>query len=359
AIKGSTDSITIQDWYHTAAAKIEQIRFADGMVWDIAAVQAMAIVTGTDGNDVLYGTSGNDTFDGGSGNDILYGNNSYSGSGDDTYLFGAGAGQDTIYDYDTAAGNNDTIKITGKLPSEVTLSRSISGASVGKDLLITLNGTTDRLTVANHFANNSYSIEKIQFDDGTVWSTGDFEKAVILPTAAGAFYASVGNDMIDLRNAVASSVFGPSGGRNTGNDTYLFGVGAGQDTIYDNDSTAGNSDLIKITGRLSSEVTLSRSIVGASVGNDLLITLNGTTDRLTVTNHFANNGSNIEKIQFDDGQVWSTGDLEKAVILPTAAGAFYASSGNDVVDLRNAVTSSVYGPSGANNTGNDTYLFGV
>ena len=310
AINGTSDRITIQDWYVSAATKIEQATFANGVTWSVDDIQAVAIVGGTDGADMVYGTSGNDVIDGGTGNDMLYGYSSYSGLGDDTYLFGVGSGSDSVIDYDTTAGNLDTIKVIGKQPSEVTVSRGISGVSVTNDLVITINGTTDKLTVTNYFSGNDYKVEKVQFDDGTVWGAAECDALPLIPTGT-MLYALSGNDLIDLRNGANTSVFGPGGGySNTGNDTYLFGAGAGQDVIYDYDTTAGNLDTIKVIGKQPSEVTVSRGISGVSVTNDLVITINGTTDKLTVTNYFSGNDYKVEKVQFDNGTVWGAFQLD-------------------------------------------------
>ncbi|NYY80134.1 hypothetical protein DMH27_02050 [Raoultella planticola] len=88
---------------------MEQIAFADGTVWDVAAVKAMLLagteavqslqayreerdprrggndmLTGDNGNDALYGEAGDDTLDGSFGNDLLSG-----GTGNDTLKGGA------------------------------------------------------------------------------------------------------------------------------------------------------------------------------------------------------------------------------------------------------------------------------
>ncbi|MEO5351261.1 MAG: hypothetical protein H7836_16705, partial [Magnetococcus sp. YQC-3] len=360
-INGTTDKLTVANYYYSGNSyRIEKVEFDNGTVWGTAEIDAAAQVllpTGT----ALYATSGNDVVD--LRNSVATVVRGPSGSsnnpGNDAYLFGEGAGQDVIDDYDTTTGNIDTIQIIGKLPSEVSLGRSVNGSNMTNDLVITINGTQDRLTVTNQFSGSSYMIEKIVFDNGQVWSTAEFNAAPMLPTTAGNLYATPGNDIVDLRNAVATGVAGSGGNNNPGNDTYLFGVGAGQDSIYDNDITAGNIDTIQIIGKLPSEVSLGRSVSGSNMTNDLVITINGTQDRLTVTNQFSGSSYMIEKIVFDNGQVWSTAEFNAAPMLPTAAGNLYATSGNDIVDLRNAVASDVSGSGGNSNPGNDTYLFGV
>jgi len=58
---------------------------------------------------------------------------------------------------------------------------------------------------------------------------------------------------------------------------YLFGIGSGQDTITENDATAGNADTIRLkAGVLPSDVKLSRD------NNALILSINGTTDNLTI-----------------------------------------------------------------------------
>ncbi|MBF0342354.1 MAG: hypothetical protein HQL95_15520, partial [Magnetococcales bacterium] len=357
-LNGTTDKLTVANYFSSNACKVEKVVFDNGTVWTTADLDAAQ--TPLPSGALWYGTGGNDIIDlRNAASTTVYGPNGGYNTGNDTYLFGIGAGQDTIYDNDTTSGNIDTIRIIGKLPSEVTLGRSVSSSSMTGDLVIMLNGTTDKLTVLNYFSLNTSKIEKIEFDNGTVWGATEFNTATLVPSTAGAVYATSGNDIIDLRNAASTSVSGPNGGNNTGNDIYLFGIGAGQDTIYDNDTTSGNIDTIRIIGKLPSEVTLGRSVSIGSMTGDLVIMLNGTTDKLTVLNYFSLNTSKIEKIEFDNGTVWGATEFNTATLVPSTAGAVYATSGNDIIDLRNAASTSVSGPNGGNNTGNDIYLFGI
>ncbi len=90
------DVITLDDqfWSATENWGIEEIRFADGTLWDRAKINDLTSVTrGTSGNDTLSGTNGNDTFDAGKGDDRIN-----SGAGSDTYLYRKGDGSDVIDD---------------------------------------------------------------------------------------------------------------------------------------------------------------------------------------------------------------------------------------------------------------------
>ncbi len=119
-------------------------------------------LTGNSAANSLYGGTGNDQLDGGAGDDYLEG-----GEGDDRYFFGMGSGHDTVNNYDITVGKTDIVYLQAIAPSGIQLSRS------GDDLLLSLTGTTDTLTIHNYLLNegvNAYTVEQIQFgSDGTLW----------------------------------------------------------------------------------------------------------------------------------------------------------------------------------------------
>ncbi|WP_020484135.1 beta strand repeat-containing protein [Methylomonas sp. MK1] len=124
------------------------------------------ILRGGDGNDVLIGGAGNDSLTGGGANDVLMG-----GAGSDTYYFDRGFGQDTINSYDLTVGKIDAVEFSsGILPSEVGVSR------IDNDLILSLAGTSDTLTIQHYFDNDGvtpFSIEQIRFKNyptNTVWN---------------------------------------------------------------------------------------------------------------------------------------------------------------------------------------------
>ncbi len=194
---------------------MEQIAFADGTVWDVAAVKAM-LLTGTDeaqtltgyaegseihaaggddtlygsgGHDTLYGDAGNDVLDSGSGSDTLTGgtgNDTLKGYyGSDTYLFNAGDGQDTINEGYASAGDTDILRFgEGLLAENAVLKRSRD------DLLISFAGSTDSVKVADYFYSGRFQVEHITFADGTDWLPEDIfshlEDGIPLPLAAPA-----------------------------------------------------------------------------------------------------------------------------------------------------------------------------
>ena len=107
-------------------------------------------LSGGAGDDKLYGAVGNDTILGGSGNDYLSG-----GSGNDTYIFNPGDGKDTIYD----TSGNDLLQIDTSVEN-LMFERS------GNNLLVSILGTEDSVSINNWYSGSSYKVETFSVSDG-------------------------------------------------------------------------------------------------------------------------------------------------------------------------------------------------
>ncbi|MFE8643837.1 calcium-binding protein [Sphingomonas sp. NCPPB 2930] len=217
SIAGTTDQMTVENFLYLDEASnmwnpLQQIRFDDGTVLDIAAIEAR-LFAGTDANDVLRGTVGNDTLSGGLGDDVLngaagadkllggagddslYGEGGndvlqggqgkdvlYGGEGNNTYVFGRGDGQDRLtFFYDTAVGKRNTLQLeAGVASSDLVLHRE------GDNLIVAIAGTTDQVTVENFLymndASNAWNpLQQIAFADGTVWGLADIQAKLDTP----------------------------------------------------------------------------------------------------------------------------------------------------------------------------------
>jgi len=432
AIAGSTDKLTVSNYFNSDAAgsyRLEEIRFADGTVWDIASVKARATIgtnatdtlygyatadslEGLAGNDTLLGRAGNDTLsggadndtvygedgddllDGGIGVDILYGGNGNDvlgggdgndtlsgdagndrldggngndalngGTGSDTYLFGRGSGQDTINNYDTGSGKTDAVEFAADIaPSDILLSRS------GDNLVLAIAGTTDKLTVSSYLSNDgfsSYVLEQIKFADGTVWDLAAI-KPMLLEGTAGidsligyatddtingygsndTLYGRAGSDTLSggdgndnvngetgddlllggdgvdaLNGSTGADILDGGVGNDSLNggadsDTYRFGRGSGQDTINNYDASSGKTDVVEFAADIApSDILLSRS------GDNLVLAIAGTTDKLTVSSYLSNDGFSsyvLEQIKFADGTVWDLAAIKPMLLEGTA-----------------------------------------
>lgn len=345
-ILGTTDKLTVRDWFSSTDSQVEQVQFADGTLWDAATLMTLSkgvasegndvlqgdessadILNGLGGDDSLYGLSGNDTLNGGAGSDKLFGgagmdtldggpgNDSlYGDAGNDTYQFYRGVGQDWINDYDSSAGNLDTIKIgAGLKPSDIQLSRDTY------DLFVGIAGTTDKLTASSWFSNSANRIEQIQFDDGTLWSA-DTIRSMTKGTATS------GSDALFGEDALADSLNGLDGDDKLyglgGNDTLSGGNGADELSGGDGSDTllggAGDDRLSGGTGSDTLTGGTGNDQLSGDRGNDLYRFERG--DGQDDIDDF-DSDANTDVLQFDAGisanQLWFTKngwDLEVSVI---------------------------------------------
>ena len=340
SIFGKQDRITVVGQYTGAGAVggpgyvIDEIVFSDGTIWGAAVLDTVKFL-GTAGDDYLFGTSaddwieagdgtdnlvgylGNDTLDGGTGNDTLDG-----GDGADTYLFAHGFGQDTIYDYDQGSGGNDIVRFAADiLPAEVELSRNEF------DLFINVLGTEDRITVSGFYDDAMQRIERVEFADGTVWTSSTLLAAKFVGTeGADSIFGTAGNDRLEGRSgddylygdAGADTLDGGTGNDQldggAGNDIYLFDRGYGQDTIYE---TSGTDTVRFAAGIAAADVIVWRD--DTSYYFDLI----GTDDRLTVGNWYSGSTYRIENVEFADGTVWNSSILNGKTTTASEYADFY------------------------------------
>ena len=330
---------------------------------------------GLDGDDTLYGDAGNDYLSGGTGNDVLdggAGNDTLDGgTGNNSYVFDRGYGHDTIVAQNASAGNTDTIALADDVgPSDVKLQR------INSDLVLTITDTQDSITVKNWLQGDTpnSAVQAITFSDGTTWDTNaiedildtgtdgndtifSFSRADTIEAGAGndtvfgrdgddtidggsgddVLCGEAGNDTIkggdgndslwggagdDTLNGGAGNDYLYGGDRydwsggtvSNGNDTYLFGRGGGEDTVIDHDKTPGNLDTIQLADDLTTaDITLQRQ------GDNLQLSINGTTDTLTVQNWFWNDSNEyqVEQIKFADGTIWGVDDIKQMVLQGT------------------------------------------
>jgi Ca2+-binding RTX toxin-like protein len=215
------------------------------------------MVTGNSGANILYGMGGNDMLNGGAGADTLVG-----GTGNDLYTVDD-AGDVVV---ENANEGTDIVRtsVTYTLPENVEYmllagSDPIGGTGNQLDNMVTGNSGAN---VLNGMGGND-----------------------MLSGGAGAdtLDGGTGNDMLD-------------GG--LGNDLYRFARGGGQDVVVENDSTAGNSDVLALAGDISYDQLWFRH-----VGNDLVINIIGSTDTVAIRNWYSGSANHVEQIRSGDGKV--------------------------------------------------------
>lgn len=221
SIAGTSDSITVQDYFladGSSGYQVEQIKFADGTIWDVAYVKSQVTLgtelddnlygyagddilsgnagndtldggegadqlKGNDGNDILRGGDQNDILEGGAGNDILQGQDGddkllgqagddtlYGGSGvdtltgglgNDTYQFGRSSGKDTIVETDSTSGNKDTLSFGSDIAAD-----QLWFVKSGNNLEVSVIGTSDKVVVQNWYLGTAYHVEEMKSGSG-------------------------------------------------------------------------------------------------------------------------------------------------------------------------------------------------
>jgi Ca2+-binding RTX toxin-like protein len=366
--------------YAESSNGVPEVRFGTAGAESISAGKSDDIIVGLAGNDTLRGENGNDILDGGAGNDSLLG-----GEGNDVYLFGRGSGQDMVLNFDTALNKVDVVQFAADIAST-----DVIISNTENNLVLSIKGTTDKLTIYGYFQNdgaNTYRVEEIRFSDGTVWNVDTVKALALLPTTGNDIlrgYATAdtinggdGNDTLvgeagddvlngdngadrllggdgnDVINGGAGNdtLFGDNGndildggiGNDSllggeGNDLYLFGRGSGQDTVYNRDTASGKVDVVQFAADIAST-----DVIISNTENNLVLSIKGTTDKLTINGYFQNDGANtyrVEEIRFSDGTVWNVDTVKALALLPT--------TGNDI--LRGYATADTINGGDGNDT---------
>lgn len=290
------------------------------------------------GNDTLYGESGNDSLSGDAGDDLLVGgigNDTLNGGvGADTYYFSKGDGQDVINTGDTNQ-SIDTIRFT-----DINADQLTSITRVGNNLVITY-GTNDKVTVTNHFTTTP--IGNIAFANGVSQNFQDFLNkqwgGLTLTTANDTMTfnnqnhvikAGVGNDNITAGTG-NDTLYGEAGNDTltggagddllvggvgndsliggVGNDTYLFGRGDGQDIINNNVTTwqTDNDRLLFQEGVEADQLWFQKT------GNNLVVSVIGTTDKVTITNWYSGNQYKLDSLELANGDALLAGQVDNLV----------------------------------------------
>jgi Ca2+-binding RTX toxin-like protein len=311
-IKDTTDQLTVESYFYSPTIGVDQFVFTDGTVWtadDIA--NRVWVFVGDEANDSFYGSLGddtiqglggddyiraslgNDTLDGGTGNDFLEG---YVGN--DIYVFGRGYGQDAI-DEQGDASDVDTLQFKdGINPSDITLRAT---PDFGSNAILTVNNTTDQLSLGGFFLFDSLRVEWIQFADGTLWDyngmlahtegvnlEGTEESDYLYGNVTDDILSGLGGDDSLTGGAGHDTLLGGSGvdelNAGTGNDTLDGGFGA--DVMI-----GGSGNDLYIVDDVGEAVTEQSGQGTDTVYSTITYTLGVNVEHLTLTGGSAVNGT--------------------------------------------------------------------
>lgn len=235
--------------------------------------------TGNALDNVLIGNSAVNTLTGGAGNDILNG-----GAGSDKLVGGVG---DDLYIVDATG---DVVTENADEGSDTVQSSVTYTLGANVESLI-LTGSANRNGTGNSLANT------------LIGNSGN-----------NTLNGGAGNDILD-GGAGADILIGGSG-----SDTYILGRGYGSDTIQENDSTSGNTDVASFMNGISTDQLWFRH-----VGNNLEVSIVGASDKLTIQNWYSGSAYRVEQFRTADGHVLLDSQVENlvqamAAFAPPAAG---------------------------------------
>jgi len=354
---GGVTNLDNRNPYYFAPSWVEQVRFADGTLWD---AQMFSVP--------ILGTSGGDTFQ-----------------------FGRGMGPVTVIDFNVFLDPDMVQMASDVAPSDVHVSR------VGDSLVLGLAGTADQMTIDSYFKQvfgresfsfggrvmRPYVIEEVRFADGTVWSGPTLEDKITVMTGTEGDDVLEGNQNDNVISGLGGSdrldggagndvLIGGAGndqllGRE-GDNTYRYMRGDGQDIIYNAGSTGFDRLIL-------SDMTPGDITIQATSLYDLDILVNGSTDKIALPGFISGPSRQVDLIEFADGATWTAADvlahgqgvtqvwtsgrdrLEGTIYNDTLLGlggrdTLYGFDGNDVLDPGTADDSSYGG------LGSDTYIWG-
>lgn len=194
----------------------------------------------------------------------------------------------------------DDDRSSSTLNSQTSVNLSTLASSVGTLNLTggaAINGTGDNL---NNVINGNAAKNTL---DG-----GAGNDILIGGAGDDTLIGGVGNDT--LNGGAGNDIL--QGG--AGNDTYQFGRTDGVDTIVENDATAGNLDLLQILrGTSYNQLWLRKA------GNNLEVSVIGTTSKVNVKDWYRGSAQKLEKIQTVDGNKTLTNAGVDALVQAMAA----------------------------------------
>ena len=191
SLKDGSGSVRIQEHFSSDYTKLDEVEFSDGTKWSAEDVASRVVTYGTDegeelgkngnfngndriyaggGNDKLYGQSGDDVLVGGTGDDTLEG-----GYGNDVYVYNRGDGHDVINNYSHYGDQEtDVLKFGEGISAE-----DLEVTRRGNDLTLSLKDGSGSVRVQEHFRNDYYELDEVEFSDGTKWSAEDIASRAV------------------------------------------------------------------------------------------------------------------------------------------------------------------------------------
>jgi Ca2+-binding RTX toxin-like protein len=232
------------------------------------------VLIGDASNNKLYGQGGNDTLLGGAGNDNLWG-----GPGAD--VIDGGDGLDQVR-YDDSSSAVTVNLATGQ---------GFGGEAEG-----------DRISGVEMVYGSQYG-DVLLGDSGSNYLFGLGGNDTLSGGGGDdTLSGGDGNDTLDGGQGNDRLIGGQ------GSDTYLFARSGGQDVIVDTYNTAGEVDVLSFGADIAAS-----QLWFQQVGNDLRISIIGSSDAVNIEGWFASSANHIQQFSLSGGQILQEADVQNLV----------------------------------------------
>ncbi len=278
-VGGSTDNqIIFKGWFDNNSKRIESVHFADGSVLNSAQLVPTATVakTGTNSDDSMEGTIGIDIMSAYAGNDTLW------GYGGDDELNG-GTGADVMY-----GGQGDDAYIVDNPLDQVIELQGEGTDIVYSSINWTLGGNVENLSLGG--------------STNIIGTGNDLNNRLVGSSGDNTLLGLGGNDYL-AGKAGNDTLIGGSGA-----DIYAFGRGDGADLIVENDSTPLVYDQLQFGDFINIY-----QVWFVKNGVDLVVSIIGTTDKVTIKNWYNDTSTHVERFQTVDGKILSDAQVDMLV----------------------------------------------
>lgn len=317
---------------------VQQIRFADGLVWTQADLIARLAVASTN-SATLYGDYNAQSFDSQGISDTIVG-----GGGGDTIIYNRGYGALTIAEADSGSAPSNLLQIGQGITAATTMVTADANGNLILDF-----GSGDTITLVGALESTTgvaYGIQTVEFADGTTWHYAEILAAADVASVTNTtLYGDYGANVLDGKG-VASTLVGNGGG-----DTFVFEKGYGALTINEADNTTlAPRNVLMIGAGISAS---SLTVTGDSDANMILSFGGG--DQITLVSGLASyNGMayGVQQVIFADGPTLSYNDLLALAGTPSATHTtLYGDNSANILDGEGVASTLIGGGGG------DAFIF--
>ncbi len=335
---GGGDTVKLTDFFlhaqnNAGRSDLASVLFADGTQASMASLMSTLGLHLANGNQTfrlplstpvkIYGGTGNETIQGGTNNsaDTIVAGVGYSYitgfAGAATYVFERGDG---IAEMETSGGQNNVLQLTNYNRSDLVLHQD------GNTMVLDF-GNGDVVRLHDYFLRQQVwggdvGMRSVQFADGTQMSIAQLAASAntIRGSGDGTFSGGWGNNIL-IGGAGNETLVGGNGnstlvagvgndtmvGSTSGSNLYEIQASAASDTVVNRTGGTANSSTLQFDGANSDQLWFQH------VGNDLLVSVIGTSTQVSISGWYTATSNHVQQITAADGKTLADGQVDALV----------------------------------------------